>query len=238
MNIALIGYGRMGHEIEEAARRRAHSISAIIDAANKQDLNVGTLKGTDAAIVFTVPDAAFENVAACLRLGIPVVSGTTGWDDKYEDAVKICKENNTSFIHSSNFSLGVNLLFQLNRKLAEYMNRFEDYSVSIEEIHHIRKLDSPSGTAITLADGITKHHSRYEGWTLAQESAYNKVGIISLREGEVPGTHSITWNSAIDSLTLRHEARNRQGFAVGAVMAAEYIATRKGVFTINEVLGF
>jgi 4-hydroxy-tetrahydrodipicolinate reductase len=238
MKIALIGYGRMGHEIEEAAVRRGHSVSLKIDINNQADLNPDQLKEVDVAIEFSSPASALENVTRCLQAGVPVVSGTTGWQKDYETAKRICIENNTSFIQSSNFSIGVNLLFRLNNELAGYMKDFPDYSVAIEEIHHIRKLDAPSGTAISLAAGIKEYHGGYNGWTLEPGNSPEKISITAIREGMVPGTHTVKWDSEIDVLSLRHEARNRKGFAVGAVVAAEFIAGRKGVFTMKEVLGF
>ncbi|MCU0472135.1 MAG: 4-hydroxy-tetrahydrodipicolinate reductase [Bacteroidales bacterium] len=238
MKIALIGYGRMGHEIEEIALKRGHSLDLIIDEENSSDLNPENLKGINAAIEFSSPDSAFGNIIACLNQQIPVVSGTTGWLKEYEKAAEICKKNGTSFIHSTNFSIGVNLLFLLNSELAKHMEHFKDYSVSIEEIHHIRKLDAPSGTAITLAEGIKNQHSGYKGWCFDKDKSDNLIPVKSVREGTVPGTHTITWDSDIDTLSLRHEARNRKGFALGAVVAAEFIYTRKGVFTMNNVLGF
>jgi 4-hydroxy-tetrahydrodipicolinate reductase len=238
MNIALIGYGRMGHEIEAAAIKRNHVIKLIIDKDNSNDLNAENLKDIDAVIEFSFPEAALGNILKCLENRVPVVSGTTGWLHDYDKAVKACKDHKTSFIHSSNYSIGVNLLFQLNARLAKYMESYSDYTVSIEEIHHTKKLDAPSGTAISLAEGITVNHSGYKGWTLVPEKTENKVPIAALREGLVPGTHTITWDSEIDTISLRHEAKNRKGLALGAVIAAEFIRGRKGVFTMNDVMGF
>jgi 4-hydroxy-tetrahydrodipicolinate reductase len=238
MNLALIGYGRMGHEIEEIAKKRGHNIQLIIDIDNSSDLDHGKLEGIDAAIEFSSPEAAFKNICACLESKVPVVSGTTGWLKDFDKAADLCRENDTSFIHSSNFSIGVNLLFRLNSELARQMNNYGDYSVSIEEIHHTKKLDAPSGTAITLADGIAKQHGGYAGWCFENDKKDGKIPIRAIREGIVPGTHIVTWDSDIDQLSLRHEARNRKGFALGAVVAAEFIHNRKGVFTMSEVLGF
>ena len=173
-----------------------------------------------------------------LLAGVPVVSGTTGWLKDYVSAAELCRKNGTSFIHASNFSIGVNLLFRLNSELAKHMRNFSDYKVSIEEIHHTKKLDAPSGTAITLAEGIMKQHAGYDGWCLEPKKADGKIPISAIREGDVPGTHTVTWDSEIDTLSLRHEAKNRKGFALGAVVAAEFIHTRKGVFTMSDVLGF
>jgi 4-hydroxy-tetrahydrodipicolinate reductase len=238
MNIALIGYGRMGHEVEEIARIRGHSIGLIIDIDNSDELTDDNLSGIDMAVEFTTPEAALRNVSACLGAGVSVVSGTTGWLKDIDKAKEICKANDTSFIHSSNFSIGVNILFHLNSELAKRMEHYEGYTVSIEEIHHVKKLDAPSGTAIMLAEGIRSNHSRYKGWCFDEDKKEDMVPVRSVREGKVPGTHTITWDSDIDTLSLKHEARNRKGLALGAVIAAEFIQGRKGLFTMNDVLGF
>jgi 4-hydroxy-tetrahydrodipicolinate reductase len=238
MNIALIGYGRMGHEIETIAVKRGHVIKLIVDQDNMNDLNEANLRGIDVAIEFSTPSAAFNNIIKCLEVKVPVVSGTTGWQEDLYKAVDICKRNKTSFIHSSNFSIGVNLLFRLNSDLAKLMSRYQDYNVSIEEIHHIKKLDAPSGTAITLANGIMDKHSRYESWCFENEKADNCIPIHSVREGVVPGTHTVSWDSEIDTISLKHEAKNRKGLALGAVIAAEFIKSREGIFTMNDVMGF
>jgi 4-hydroxy-tetrahydrodipicolinate reductase len=238
MNIALIGYGRMGHEIEEISLKRGHKIPLIIDISNSSDLNPEKLKGIDAAIEFSSPEAALMNISLCLNSQVPIVSGTTGWLKDYDYAVELCMKNSTSFMHSSNFSIGVNLLFRLSSELAKHMNNYSGYRVGIEEIHHTKKLDAPSGTAITLAGGISKQHDRYDGWCFENERTDGKIPIKAIREGTVPGTHTVTWDSDIDTLSLKHEARNRKGFALGAVVAAEYIHKRKGVFTMSDVLGF
>lgn len=238
MNIALIGYGRMGHEIESVAIERGHTIKIRIDVDNAGDLNPVNFKGINAAIEFSSPDSAFENIVKCLEMKKPVVSGTTGWLKNYDMAVDICIKNGTSFIHSSNFSVGVNILFRLNSELARMMERHKDYLPFIEEIHHVKKLDAPSGTAISLAEAIKQNNKIYTGWCFEKDKSKSCIPIRSVREGTVTGTHTITWNSNIDSISLRHEAKNRKGFAYGAVLAAEYISSRKGVFTMNDVLGF
>jgi len=238
MNIALIGYGRMGHEIEAIALKRGHVVKLIIDQDNAVDLNKENLKGITAAIEFSTPDAAFGNIVKCLENRVPVVSGTTGWLAKYDEAVNTCKKYTSSFIHSSNFSIGVNLLFRLNKELARQMENYADYNVKIEEIHHIKKLDAPSGTAITLSDGIKLNHKGYNGWCMDKEIKESMVPITSIREGLVTGTHTVTWDSEIDTISLRHEAKNRKGLALGAVVAAEYIHSRKGIFTMDDVMGF
>jgi 4-hydroxy-tetrahydrodipicolinate reductase len=238
MNIAIIGYGRMGHEIESIAVKRGHLVKLIVDQVNEDDLNSNNLKGIDVAIEFSSPSAAFSNICKCLLEKIPVVSGTTGWLEKYNDAAEVCIRNKTAFIHSSNYSIGVNLLFRLNTELAEHMERYRNYNVSIEEIHHTKKLDAPSGTAITLANEIVRHNSKYKKWCFAKDKTKNCIPIDSIREGEVPGTHIVKWDSEIDTITLRHEAKNRKGLALGAIVAAEFIQSRKGVFTMNDVMGF
>jgi 4-hydroxy-tetrahydrodipicolinate reductase len=238
MNIALIGYGRMGHEIEAIAVKRGHVIKLIVDQYNEDDLNSSKLKGIDVAIEFSFPDAAFNNIRKCLIESVPVVSGTTGWLENYNEVVNICNKNKTAFIHSSNFSIGVNLLFRLNTELAKQMDRYRDYNASIEEIHHIKKLDAPSGTAITLAEGIINQNPKYEKWCFEKDTSDKCIPIRSVREGLVPGTHTITWDSEIDTISLKHEAKNRKGLALGAVIAAEFIHSRKGVFTMNDVMGF
>jgi len=210
----------MGHEIEAAAANRGHRIVMVIDKDNLTDLERIDPGETDVAIEFTTPETAFDNITKCLRKKVPVVCGTTGWLKDYQKASDLCIENGTSFIHSSNFSIGVNILFRLNSILAEYMSAYTEYKPFIEEIHHTSKLDSPSGTAITLAGGI------------------RKIPVRSIREGAIPGIHTVNWNSEADAITLRHESKSRKGLALGALIAAEFIHQRKGVFTMSDVLGF
>lgn len=238
MKIAIIGYGRMGHEIEQTAVSRGHSINLIVDKENTDDLNGENLKGIDAAIEFSIPETAFENIARCLRLGVPVVSGTTGWLKDYDKAAEICRLNGTSFIHSPNFSLGVNILFKLNEELTRILASYKEYSPSILEVHHVRKLDAPSGTAISLAEGIISQNPAYSGWSLNKECVKGKINIRSVREGTVPGIHTISWDSELDVLSLKHEIKSRKCLALGAIIAAEYISVRRGVFKMSDVLGF
>jgi 4-hydroxy-tetrahydrodipicolinate reductase len=238
MNIAIIGYGRMGHEIESAAKERGHSVKVIVDLENPGDLNSEKFRDIDVAIEFSSPDSALENILKCMEIGVPVVSGTTGWLKDYDKAAGACLKYETSFIHSSNFSIGVNILFRLNSQLAKYMNSQKNYSSHIEEIHHTKKLDAPSGTAISLADGIKQQHHEYEGWCFENENKSSCIPIKAVREGNVPGTHIVTWDSEVDTLVLKHEAKNRKGLAFGAVVAAEFICKKKGVFTMGDVLGF
>ena len=229
----------MGHEIEAIAIKRGHVIKLIVDEDNTNDLTYAKLKGIDVAIEFSSPDAACNNIIKCLEEKIPVVSGTTGWLDDFNHVIEICKNNNTAFIHSSNFSIGVNLLFRLNSELAKQMDKYRDYHVFVEEVHHTKKLDSPSGTAIALAGGITDNHSGYEAWhSESDKNISESIPIRSIREGLIPGIHTVIWDSDIDTLSLKHEAKSRKGFALGAVIAAEYIYNKKGIFTMNDVVGF
>ena len=237
MNIALIGYGRMGHEIETISISRGHLIKLIIDQENLSGLNEIGIKGIDVVIEFTSPDSAFDNIIKCLKMKIPVVSGTTGWLKDYEKVVGVCRENDTSFIHSTNFSIGVNILFRLNSELARLMASHREYNPFIEEIHHTKKIDAPSGTAITLANAIVNQHPDFTGWDFEGSNDSNQIPVRSVREGIVPGVHTVVWNSDIDTLSLKHEAKGRKGLALGAVVAAEFISPRKGVFTMNDVLG-
>jgi 4-hydroxy-tetrahydrodipicolinate reductase len=227
----------MGHEIESIALARGHFIKIIVDKDNLSDLNELNSSSVDVAFEFTTPETAFDNVVQCMKMKIPVVCGTTGWLKDYDRAVSLCSETEGSFIHSSNFSIGVNILFKLNSELAKYMSYYLDYRPLIEEIHHINKLDAPSGTAITLSGGIAQHHSGYNGWCFENNEAETKIPIRSVREGMIPGIHTIIWNSEIDSISLRHESKSRKGLAFGAVIAAEYIYSRKGIFTMDDVLG-
>jgi 4-hydroxy-tetrahydrodipicolinate reductase len=240
MNIAIIGYGRMGHELETIAIERGHAIKLIVDQDNTDDLNETKLKGIDIAIEFSSPDAAFSNIIKCLIAEVPVVSGTTGWLKDYNKVKEMCISNNTSFLHSSNFSIGVNILFRLNKELAKQMDRYHNYHPRIEEIHHAKKLDAPSGTAITLADGISENHEVYKSWLSTDEDERDEksIPVGSLREGEVIGIHSVLWESTIDTIMLKHEAKNRKGLALGAIVAAEFIYSKKGIFTMDDVLGF
>ncbi|MBU2996494.1 4-hydroxy-tetrahydrodipicolinate reductase [Cellulophaga baltica] len=231
MNIALFGYGRMGKMIEEISLKRNHTIVAKIDK-NSTDIDFSTI---DVAIDFSQPDAAFNNIKMCLENNTPIISGTTGWLDKYEDAIVLCNENNGAFIYASNFSLGVNLFFELNEYLAKMMSNLRDYNVTLEEIHHTKKLDAPSGTAITLAEGVIKN-TGYTGWELDKITKEHSLPIKAVREADVPGTHSVNYNSDVDSIEIKHTANNREGFALGAVIAAEWIIGKHGVFNMKDVL--
>ncbi|MFL0353752.1 4-hydroxy-tetrahydrodipicolinate reductase [Xanthomarina sp. GH4-25] len=230
MKIALLGYGKMGKTIEDIALQRGHEI--VIKTSNEDGYDICL---ADVAIDFSVPKAAFFNIANCLKHKIPVISGTTGWLDNYEKAVALCKEENGAFLYASNFSLGVNVFFELNKNLAKMMSLLKEYKVSIEEVHHTQKLDAPSGTAITLAEGIVTEHSEYSNWIL-NETKEKAIPITAKRIDAVPGTHSIDYTSITDSIQIKHTAHNRQGFALGAVIAAEWILEKKGVYTMKDVL--
>lgn len=230
MKIALLGYGRMGKAIEAIAKQRGHSIVIATSEEGGYDITQA-----DVAIDFSVPNAAFFNIANCLKHGVPVVSGTTGWLHNYDKAVALCEEENGGFIYASNFSLGVNIFFELNRTLARLMGPLDEYKVCMEEIHHTQKLDAPSGTAISLAEGIIKEHQNYSEWVLDQE-APNAVPITAKRIENVPGTHTVTYSSKTDTIEMTHTAHSRDGFALGAVIAAEWLVGKKGVFTMKDVL--
>ena len=231
MKIALLGYGKMGKVIEQIAIQRGHDIVLKVN----QNTRSYDISLADVAIDFSVPGAAVSNISSCLQQGIPVISGTTGWLDDYDTVVDLCKEKNGAFLYASNFSLGVNIFFELNKNLAKMMKKLSQYNVSIEEIHHTQKLDAPSGTAITLAKGIIEH-SNYENWKLGTSIEDNEIPIEAKRIENVPGTHSVSYKSKADSLSIRHRAHNRDGFALGAIIAAEWLLNRKGVFTMNDVL--
>lgn len=230
MKIALLGYGKMGQTIERIAIERGHEIVLRKDEFNTYE----GLSNADVAIEFSIPTAAVSNVSSCFNSNIPVVSGTTGWLDHYDEMVALCKEKNGAFLSSSNFSLGVNIFFELNDYLAKMMSKFDDYTVQIEEIHHIQKLDAPSGTAISLAKGVIEN-SNYTGWTLEKPNP-KQIQIEAKRIENVPGTHTVTYNSSVDEIEIKHTAHNRDGFALGAVIAAEWIAGKQGIFTMKDVL--
>ncbi|WP_396142974.1 4-hydroxy-tetrahydrodipicolinate reductase [Flavobacterium sp.] len=231
MKIALLGYGKMGKVIERIALERGHEIVLKKD----QDSSFDGLKNADVAIDFSVPDSAVANISECLNNGIPVISGTTGWLVDYPKMVELCNAKNGSFIYGSNFSLGVNVFFELNEYLAKMMANLKQYNVSMEEIHHTQKLDAPSGTAITLAEGVIKN-TNYANWTL-ETPISNEIHIEAKRIENVPGTHSIFYDSEVDQIEIKHTAHSREGFALGAVIAAEWLIGKKGVFTMKDVLG-
>jgi len=230
MKIALLGYGKMGQVIEKIALQRGHEIVVRKSIGDSFD----GLENATVAIEFSAPDAAVENISAALNLGIPVISGTTGWLQDYDKMVQLCNEKNSAFISSSNFSLGVNIFFELNSYLAQIMSKFEDYKVGIEEIHHTQKLDAPSGTAISLAKGVIEN-SDYKNWTLENPKS-DDILIEAKRIENVPGTHTVSYNSNVDLIEIKHLAHNREGFALGAVIAAEWIVGKNGVYTMKDVL--
>lgn len=231
MKIALVGYGKMGKIIDEIATQRNHEIVARLnESPNSENLN-----NADVVIEFSNPEVAFNNIKTCLENKIPVICGTTGWLDQKSEIEKIAAENKTSFLYGSNFSLGVNLFFALNEKLADLMKNFPDYNIQLEEIHHIHKKDAPSGTAISLAEGIIKNDNRFEGWKL-DETRDKELGIFAIREDEVPGTHSVFYKSSVDEIEIKHTAYSRNGFALGAVIAAEWIQGKTGNFSMKDVL--
>lgn len=231
MKIALVGYGKMGKIIDEISQSRGHEIVARL----RETPTTETLNGAEVAIEFSNPEAAYENIRVCLEHKIPVICGTTGWLDRKPDIEAITIEQNSAFLYGSNFSLGVNLFFALNKKLAQLMNNVHEYTCQLEEIHHIHKKDAPSGTAISIAEGIIEN-SDYEAWKL-EETKGKELGIFAIREDEVPGTHSVFYRSEVDELEIKHTAFNRNGFALGAVIAAEWIVGRQGIFSMNDVLG-
>ena len=231
MKIALVGYGKMGKIIDEIATQRNHEIVARLnESPNSENLN-----NADVVIEFSNPEVAFNNIKTCLENNIPVICGTTGWLDQKSEIEKIAAENNTAFLYGSNFSLGVNLFFALNEKLANLMKNFPEYNVQLEEIHHTHKKDAPSGTAISLAEGIIKNDQRFEGWKL-EETKEKELGIFAIREDEVPGTHSVFYKSSVDEIEIKHTAYSRNGFALGAVIAAEWIKGKTGNFSMKDVL--
>ncbi|WP_282079344.1 4-hydroxy-tetrahydrodipicolinate reductase [Aquimarina algiphila] len=231
MKIALLGYGKMGKTIEKIATERGHTIILKVD---KEDTTYD-LSEADVAIDFSIPTAAVNNITNCFNAGVPVVSGTTGWLDHYEAMVALCKEKKGGFIYASNYSLGVNLFFELNRKLAKMMAPLEGYNIAMEEIHHTEKLDAPSGTAITLAEGIIENTDKTE-WQL-DNGGKNIIPIIAKRIDKVPGTHTVNYTSEVDDIEIKHTAHNRNGFALGAVVAAEWLTDKTGVFSMKDVLG-
>jgi 4-hydroxy-tetrahydrodipicolinate reductase len=230
MKIALLGYGRMGKEIEKIAISRGHEIVIKKDVNDIIDISLA-----DVAIDFSVPNSAFDNICNCINNNVPVISGTTGWLEKYKEAVALCEEKKGAFIYASNYSLGVNIFFELNNQLAKMMNTVEGYNVSMEEIHHTKKLDAPSGTAITLAEGVINNSSK-KGWELDQKTSEENIPIVAKRIPDVPGTHSVWYNSEVDTIEIKHTAHSRQGFALGAVVAAEWILDKTGVFSMKDVL--
>ena len=236
MRIALIGYGKMGRAIEALGLQQGHSFPLVIDEGNTGDLNAANMSGVDVAMEFSTPRTAPGNISRCLELGLPVVSGTTGWNDRFEEVASNCRTLGGAFFFASNFSVGVNILFAMNRKLAAIMNRFPEYHVSMREVHHIHKQDAPSGTAITLADQIIDGMERTRDWSLDDSPDTATLYIESVREGEVKGAHTVTYESALDIISLGHSAKSREAFAAGALMAAAFLPGKKGIFGMEDLL--
>jgi 4-hydroxy-tetrahydrodipicolinate reductase len=236
MKIALIGYGKMGHMIEEIALQRGHQIVLKINIDNTEDFTRENMAGADVAIEFTAPESAFQNVKQCIEFGVPVVSGSTGWNDNISSAKEYCLQKESAFLHASNFSVGVNIFFQLNKLLAKLMGNQPDYDVSLSEIHHTQKKDAPSGTAVTLAEQVIEGLGRKKRWVNEVAQNPEELSIISERIDPAPGTHYVKYTSEVDDIEIIHTAHSRKGFALGAVLAAEFISGKKGVFTMEDVL--
>ena len=236
MQLCLIGYGKMGRAIEQIALERGHKITLVIDTHNPADLSNENLQNCNAAIEFTMPQSAVHHIKTCIDAGIPVVSGTTGWLSEKKNVEEYCRQKNGTFLYASNFSIGVNLFFEAAKDLSKIMKNQEGYGVSIRETHHTQKLDAPSGTAITLSEEVSSVLEQFDGFSLNEEAVDAKMPIYALREEDVPGTHELVFRNEIDEISLKHIAFNRNGFALGAVVAAEYIFDKKGVFTIREIL--
>ncbi|UXX78538.1 4-hydroxy-tetrahydrodipicolinate reductase [Reichenbachiella carrageenanivorans] len=237
MKVGLVGYGKMGQAIEKILLDRGHSISKIINIDNVNEVNEITPETTDVVIEFTAPESALSNIKAVLSNKVPIVSGSTGWLAHYQEVVDFCKKQDTGFFYASNYSLGVNIFFKLNQQLAKMMEG-RGYSSEMLEIHHTQKLDAPSGTAITLAEGLIANNSDKTSWVNEPTDKAKELAIISERVDSVPGTHDVTYSSEVDTIKISHVAHNRQGFAQGAVMAAEYLAGKKGVYSMNDLLNF
>ena len=237
IKIALIGYGKMGKAIEEIAVQRGHEIVLKIDLHNAADFTAANLQKANCAIEFTGPQSAFNNVMKCLEYGVPLVCGSTGWLDKLDEVKAFCKQQNGCFLYASNFSVGVNIFFEINKRLAELMKPHADYNISMEEIHHTQKKDAPSGTAVTLAEQVLEKIDRKNRWVNNETSDPRELAIISKRIDPAPGTHTVSYHSAIDTIDIVHTAHNRTGFATGAVLAAEFVKGKKGIFSMKDVLG-
>ncbi len=237
MNIALIGYGKMGKAIETIALEKGHQIVLKIDIDNAADFNQENISKADIAIEFTGPHSAFENVMKCLELGVPVVCGSTGWLDKFETATNFCQEKKGALLYASNYSIGVNLFFEINKYVAQLMSSHKEYNVVMEEIHHTQKKDAPSGTAITLAEQVLAAIQQKKQWVNEASNHPEDLSIISKRIDPAPGTHTIKYTSSVDDIEIIHTAHNRVGFAGGAVLAAEFIHGKQGIFSMKEVLG-
>ena len=245
MKIVLLGYGKMGRLIEKFALKRGHEIVLVVDANNRNTIQIEDISTADVAIDFSTPDAALDNISMCFEANLPLVVGTTGWYEHLQEVKETCIEANQSLLYGSNFSIGVNVFFHVNKMLAKAMNPYKQYDVQVEEIHHTHKLDAPSGTAITIAEGIIANNSAKDSWVnelvdgnksiIAQ---HNELLIESLRIEEVPGTHTVLYSSEVDQIEFKHTAHSRDGFALGAVVAAEWLQNRKGFFQVTEMFDF
>jgi 4-hydroxy-tetrahydrodipicolinate reductase len=238
MKIAIIGYGRMGKMIEEAALQKGHTIGLVIDLNNQADLTARNIASHDVAIEFTTPASAWNNISVCFDADTPVVSGTTGWLERIPELKERCLRENHAFVYSSNFSIGVNILFHINRQLAKLINPLDQYKPRIEEIHHTRKLDAPSGTAISLAQGLIGEINRLQNWELSETADNQTIPVKAIRADDIIGIHEVIYESDVDTLSVRHSAKNRKGFVHGTILAAEFIVNKKGFFTMEDVLGF
>lgn len=239
MNIAIIGYGKMGKTIEKIALGKGHHIVAKAQMNDWDDFDNIDPSTIDVAIEFSQPEAAYMNINKCLQLGIPVISGTTGWLDQKKEIEDVCRVKNGTFFYASNFSIGVNIFFEINKLIAKMMNKFPEYNVQMEEVHHIHKKDSPSGTSLTLAEGIFENHNATTKWVETDDAASvnkDQLPIKAIRREEVPGTHTIEYKSSVDTITLEHEAHSREGFALGAVLVAEWIIDKKGILGMKDFI--
>ncbi|MDA3778984.1 MAG: 4-hydroxy-tetrahydrodipicolinate reductase [Bacteroidales bacterium] len=238
MNIAIIGYGKMGKEIEKIALERNHNIVFKLDISNKNEFTKENLNKADVAIEFSTPETAYYNIVKCMNVNLPVISGTTGWLEKIDEIKSKCNTENKAFFYASNYSVGVNIFFKLNEFLARIMNNQQQYNVDVEEIHHTQKLDAPSGTAITIAEGLLQELERKNQWSKEMENTKNSIAVKSIRKGDVAGVHKVKYESQFDEIEISHNAKSRKGFALGAVLAAEYIKDKTGFHTMNDMLKF
>ncbi|MCD8102520.1 MAG: 4-hydroxy-tetrahydrodipicolinate reductase [Alistipes sp.] len=240
MKVVIIGYGKMGREIERLLTTRGHEIVLVIDEDNRGELNEGRLRecGAEVAVEFTTPETAYGNITTCLEAGVGVVSGTTGWLDMLPEVERLCREKGGAFFYASNYSVGVNIFFRVNEALARMMEPFGAYDVTVEEVHHTQKKDAPSGTAITVAEGILAALTRKDRWVGRTTTEPDELEVLAVRRSVVPGTHTVTYESPDDSITITHTAKGRTGFATGAVLAAEFICGRTGIYTMEDMLGF
>ena len=239
MKVAIIGYGKMGHEIHNILCSRGHEVALIIDADNTEDLCAEKLSGVDVAIEFTTPATAYDNIVRCLECHVPVVCGTTAWTDKMPQVRELCKQFDGGFFYASNYSIGVNIMFRINRMLARMMNRFPEYDVTVEETHHTQKKDATSGTAVTLSDDIVAELERKAGWMCGVTTDPEKLEVTAVRRSVVAGIHTVTYESEADVVSLSHSAKSRMGFALGAVMAAEFMSVHpQGIYTMDNLLEF